>query len=479
MLYDDQTGSTIPADKATVGQAEAYADKADQEATFIKLCTVGLFEGGVIGDHVSDKDALSFRSKTEDLQPAAAPAGPSPDLASIIDALAQLQFRRTTYIREVNALNNRVRAMIRRALGWQWDMPEKEREALNKRAGKIQAAIEAGKDLSAEDAAAGGAMMADVIMFAKAREPLDKARHTVELDMRRIARRLPVWEAFGKGVRGFGELGLAVIVGEAGDISTYSNPAKLWKRLGLAVIDGERQQRKSDPELAAAHGYNPRRRAEMYAVIADPLFRGQWRGPQDDGTPAGPIGPYGAVYAREKAKALPRIEATKDLPAKDRWNGMRVERHARRLMTKALLLDLWRVSHGLSPRGSAPAESDPISPPTDRGREQPVMPPSTAHHRTTYEHLDGGAVIEAAEVRITFSFIPATDPTFDATGDAITPGWPAEAELIRAEVLVNGQRWSPAPTHIAAWSVGYLRDHTAALAAAALAETPGCCGGAQ
>lgn len=276
-----------------------------------------------------------------------------PDLSHTIAALQELQFRRTTYIREVNALNNRVRAMIRRALGWQWDMPEKEREALNKRAIKLHGLIEAGKPVPEEDAAVGGAMMADVLVFANARAPLDAARLTVEKEMRKMARSLPVWKSWAEGVRGLGDLGMAVIVAEAGDIGSYATVSRVWKRLGLAVIDGERQQKKSDPDAAAAHGYNPRRRAEMYAVIADPLFRGQWRGAQEDGTPAGPIGPYGEVYAREKAKALPRVEATKELPAKDRWNGMRVERHARRLMTKALLLDLWRVWRGMPPRGAA------------------------------------------------------------------------------------------------------------------------------
>lgn len=276
----------------------------------------------------------------------------TPGLSQTIDALAELQFRRITYIREVNALNNRVRAMIRRALGWQWDMPEKEREALNKRAGRLQGQIEKGDTNSLEaDASTGNALAADVLVFARSREPLDAARKQVEKEMRRLARSLPVWAAWAEGVRGLGDLGLAVIVAEAGDIGSYATVERLWKRLGLAVINGERQQKKTDPELAAAHGYNPRRRAEMYAVVADPLFRQQWRGEREENgitIPAGPIGPYGVVYAYEKAKAQPRIEATKELPVKDRWNGLRVERHARRLMTKKLLADLRQVWRRLS-----------------------------------------------------------------------------------------------------------------------------------
>lgn len=293
-------------------------------------------------DTESPETGMGEDRASSGLPPIVAP----PDLSPTIDALAELQFRRTTYIREVNALNNRVRSMIRRALGWQWDMPEKDREALNKKAIKLQSLIEKGETVPDADVPAGNAMMADVLVFARSRDPLDAARKQVEKDMRKLARSLPIWSAWAEGVRGLGDLGMAVIVAEAGDIGSYSNPAKLWKRLGLAVINGERQQKKADADLAAEHGYNPRRRAEMYAVIADPLFRSQWRGVKEaDGivTPAGPIGPYGEVYAYEKAKAQPRIEATKELPAKDRWNGLRVERHARRLMTKRLLVDLWKA----------------------------------------------------------------------------------------------------------------------------------------
>lgn len=292
--------------------------------------------------------------------------GDLPALSTLADDLAELQFRRTTYIREVNALTNRVRAMIRRMLGWEWGMPEAERTKINKRAAAIHAAIEAGKPIAEDEAEVAAALAGDVMVFAAMRGPAELQRKTIEADMRRAARLFPAWQEWGQGVRGFGELGFAVIVAEAGDIGGYATVSKLWKRLGLAVINGERQQKKTDADLAAAHGYNPRRRAEMYAVIADPLFRQQWRGADEEtGRLAGPTGPYGEVYAREKAKAAPRIEATSELTGKEKWAPLRVDRHARRLMTKALIRDLWRVWHGLPPRGQhaddseiGPAESE-------------------------------------------------------------------------------------------------------------------------
>jgi hypothetical protein len=105
-------------------------------------------------------------------------------------------------------------------------------------------------------------------------------RTNAEAEMRALARTLPVW-AWSEGVRGLGALGVAIIAaeasGERGDVGSYATKERLWKRLGLAVIEGERQQRKSG-DVALAHGYNPRRRAEIWAICSDSMFRHQWRG---------------------------------------------------------------------------------------------------------------------------------------------------------------------------------------------------------
>ncbi|MFC5358181.1 hypothetical protein [Azospirillum himalayense] len=301
----------------------------------------------------------------------ATPRPASPDLSHTIALIGELQVRRTFCIKQRNRMNNATAALIRRFLGWQFDMPEKERKALNSRAAAVMALIESGKELTGEFASVGAVVAPLVLAAAKSREPLDNMLAETEREMRKLSKALPVWKDWALGVRGLGDLGLAVIVAEAGDIGSYATVSRLWKRLGLAVINGERQQRKSDADLAAEHGYNPRRRAEMFAVIGDPLFRGQWRGAKTEGdvviAPAGPIGPYGEVYGREKAKAAPRIEATKELTAAQRWTPARVDKHARRLMTKALLRDLWRVWRGHPPRGSHEVvpEDMPNAPATD------------------------------------------------------------------------------------------------------------------
>ena len=81
-------------------------------------------------------------------------------------------------------------------------------------------------------------------------------------------------DAFVLPLYGFGALSLAQIVGEAGDLLNYANPAKVWKRFGLAVINGERQQKKTNVDLAALHGYSPRRHSIIF-VISDSLLKKQ------------------------------------------------------------------------------------------------------------------------------------------------------------------------------------------------------------
>ena len=193
---------------------------------------------------------------------------------------------------------------------------------------KAREAIETGKDDPNSIGGSAVLSIADIVrQSAVARGVWDNLREKVETDMRKLARTLPV-HAWANGVRGFGDLGLAIVIGETGDLSLYETKERVWKRLGLAVIEGFRQQRRSDPDEAAAHGYNPKRRAEVWA-IADSMFRHQWRGEKDD-VPAHAIGPYGEVYAIRKAATEGR-----------EWTLKHRDNDARRIMAKALVADLW------------------------------------------------------------------------------------------------------------------------------------------
>ncbi len=256
--------------------------------------------------------------------------GSAPTIGATCTAIQELQVRRVFYIRRINMMDNAMRALVRRLLGWRWEIPEAERSKINARAARIVAALQSGKPLKDDDQRIGDAVRGDVMTVVAARTPLVAARDDVESAMRKMAQSMPVW-AWGKDIAGFGPLGLAVIIGEAGDLSNYATVSRLWKRLGLAVINGERQRKKASAEDAIAHGYNPRRRAEVWSCVGDPLFKHQSaRVDKETGLVLRDPGPYRIVYDRAKAAFLERGTTKKH--AHD---------HGMRLATKELIKDLW------------------------------------------------------------------------------------------------------------------------------------------
>jgi hypothetical protein len=200
-------------------------------------------------------------------------------------------------------LDLRMGALLRLELGWRKDLPEKERKAIAARAAELMEGEEA---------------------HLQSRLPYEKMEADAKKEMAKLAKRLPVWEAFGAGVRGFGEVSLAVIVAEAGDLSNYANPGKLWKRLGLAPGQNRVPPNLSREQRAQAwieRGYSPRRRSHIWN-IGDALIKGN----QD--------GPYRTLYLERKAYEHARDpEMTK----------MHAHRRAQRYMEKRLLRDLWQA----------------------------------------------------------------------------------------------------------------------------------------
>lgn len=170
----------------------------------------------------------------------------------------------------------------------------------------------------------------------EARTVLERSRKPLEKRMELLVTQLPVYD-WGAGVRGFGALGLAQIVAECGDLANYANPAKVWKRMGLAVLDGERQRKHTDPEKALLHGYNPQRRSIMYN-IADSLMKGN----RD--------GEYRTYYLAEKARQAAKHPDDAPIAAHNR---------ALRHLAKRLLRDLWRAWNGLGGFDTQPGSADP------------------------------------------------------------------------------------------------------------------------
>lgn len=274
----------------------------------------------------------------------------SHDFAADVEALAELGYRRKVYIGLVNKQTNAAKALVRRAIGWQWDEEEERRTAINARASVIITRALTGKPQKADDDAIAAAVAFDLAVLAEGLKPFERARHEIELEMKRIARRLPVWKAWAKSVKGLGDLGLAVIVAEAGDLAKYTNPGKVWKRLGLAPYNGKaastwRYEGGLSADEWTAFGYSPRRRAEMYAVVGEPLFRVQ--------TPI--KGPYRVIYDLRRARTA---ETHAD------WRPARSHADGLRIMTKTLIRDLWVASR------EANRHAEPVlgAPPADLSR---------------------------------------------------------------------------------------------------------------
>lgn len=178
----------------------------------------------------------------------------------------------------------------------------------------------------------------------EARERIRKYRLAAEGRCKVLARQLPLYRYFVEPINGLGPLGFAQILGEAGDLTTYSNPAKLWKRMGVAVINGQRQRRVTGAE-ALEHGYSPQRRSILWN-IGDALLKKQ--------------NVYKDVYDARKVSetqkalqegltVLPQAQIDRLPAAKKKQHRSLGHIHARakRYTEKRLLRDLWRAARAV------------------------------------------------------------------------------------------------------------------------------------
>ena len=147
--------------------------------------------------------------------------------------------------------------------------------------------------------------------------------------------------AFVEKVLGAGEIGLATIIGEAGDLSNYANPGKLWSRLGYAPYRGfagsswkrdswHQGEKALSKEEWTDHPFSGERYALMYA-ISDSMLRAQKTKKTED-SPGEAKGPYGQIYMDRRRRTA---ETHPD------WTDGHSHKDALRVMMKAYLRDLW------------------------------------------------------------------------------------------------------------------------------------------
>ena len=272
---------------------------------------------------------------------------PPPAILELID----LQRQRIHAIKAQSFGDRTCDSYVAHFLGYHTGLPEAEGKALFKQAADLRTAVE--KQLRKDQKAGGLAGVENhgsdapgmdgegqgstenhssnalavcrpiILNTILSRAGWDALRKTTEARMCEIAGQFPV---LARAVAGFAELGLAVILAEAGnDLTAYPHPMHLWKRLGLAPYKGRAMSQWHGKDLTAAEwvqqGYNGNRLGRIVGCVGTPLFMAKDR-------PGG----YGAVYAARRAHTA--------LTHPD-WTKAHSDNDARRIMLKAFIADLW------------------------------------------------------------------------------------------------------------------------------------------
>lgn len=230
--------------------------------------------------------------------------------------------------------------------------------------------------------------------FRSAISAFDAEIKPLERHLEKLAKRLPI-APFIAGVRGVGLGSLAAIVGEAGDLSAYRTVSGVWKRLGLAVIDGERQRKCVDAEKALAHGYAPERRSIMWNV-GNGLIGGMGHGKRPLVGEDISLREDWSEYERMFVERL-RIEAARDpddmrdpVDGKESYS-QRAAARAKRYVEKQFLLRLTVEWRRVSGAAIATQEPVPTPPPADATNEREAVKVTETNEPAPSAHMDAAA----------------------------------------------------------------------------------------
>ena len=269
--------------------------------------------------------------------------GAAAELETLIAEIRRNHRERCFAMEQRKRVNLSLGAFIRTALGWSLNSPADERKAVATEAADL---IETGEKLEKGQTTSVPHYwdaFADIVLASlEARKPWDRIEKRATKEMERLAKQLPVW-SWAEGVKGFGDVSLATIIAETGNLSNYDNPAKVWKRMGVAVLDDIRQgglPKNAPAELWIEHGYSRQRRSRLWN-IGKALIK-------SNGT-----GRYRTIYLERKETEVRKAEAegltvapAAKIPkgkAKLYRSHGHIDNRARRYMEKRLLRDLWEA----------------------------------------------------------------------------------------------------------------------------------------
>jgi hypothetical protein len=177
--------------------------------------------------------------------------------------------------------------------------------------------------------------------FLAAIEPLQSAQRDLDRTIAKLAGALPIY-SWAKAISGLGDISFGGLIAETAiGPGAYRSVAALWKRMGLAVINGERQRRVRGAE-ALIQGYAHERRTLMWN-IGTAILKQQLRAPKDaDGKriegESRAIGEFGQLYLDRKAWQVAR-NAERETP----WPALHIHRDSQRYMEKRLLRQAWQA----------------------------------------------------------------------------------------------------------------------------------------
>lgn len=218
--------------------------------------------------------------------------------------------------------------------------------------------------------------------FLAAMAPLDSAKGEIEKALVKLVKQTHVYE-WAQGIKGLGDVSLAAILGECAiGPGEYKSVSALWKRMGLAVIEGGRQRRVTGA-AALDHGYNAERRSLMWNISAS-LIKAQLRSEKgEDGKKVEgssyALGELGQVYLDRKAYQVARNADREEL-----WTPAHIHNDAARFMTKRLLRMLWqnwRGANGTATPESIARPANPIQGAVSKTKPTSRVPPETDPRR--------------------------------------------------------------------------------------------------
>lgn len=277
-------------------------------------------------------------------------------VADIIAALVAKQHDRRVLISQISRADRATESLIVNCLSDE-QLPKGKRKKAYEAAKKIRLAIERGNNASAMMVS--GDIQQLVMAARSSRDQFDRLLEIRLEEMEALAKQLPIY-ARVKDIRGFGPRGLAVIVGEAGDIGRFATDAKFRKYLCMAfVTDDEGETRRqgnwgkgASAETKKAHVYNPTRRAQIWQFLDFAFVRAQARlSGKDENTgevierPVA-FGPWGEMFLRKRAEYVERgFDCDRELAVaegKKKVPPSRATRAARRYVGGKFLRHLWR-----------------------------------------------------------------------------------------------------------------------------------------